>query len=126
MNPLRQQWRWLRGALRRTPSDEDFARELRFHLDQAESELRGQGYSRRDARRVARVRSGGFFAALEALRAERGLARTMDLWDDVRYGARRLATERWITVAAVTVLTLGIGANTTVFTLVNAMLISGW
>ncbi|MYD95031.1 MAG: FtsX-like permease family protein, partial [Chloroflexi bacterium] len=125
MNPLCHQWRRLRGALRRTPSDEDFARELRFHLDQAEAELRGQGYSRRDARRAARVRSGGFFAALEALRAERGLARTMDLWDDVRHGARRLAKERWFTVAAVTVLALGIGANTTVFTLVNAMVIRG-
>ena len=74
---------------------------------------------------MARARSGGFFAALEALRAERGLGRTMDLWDDVRYGARRLANDRWFTVAAVTALALGIGANTTVFTLVNAMLIRG-
>ena len=49
----------------------------------------------------------------------------MDLWDDVRYGARRLAKERWFTVAAVTVLAFGIGANTTVFTLVNAMVIRG-
>ena len=125
MNSLRRQWHRLRGALRRTPSDGDLARELRFHLEQAEAELRGRGYSRRDARRLARARSGGFFAALEALRAERGLGRTMDLWDDVRYGARRLANDRWFTVAAVTALALGIGANTTVFTLVNAMLIRG-
>ena len=42
MNPLRQQWRRLRGALRRTPSDEDFASELRFHLDQARRNFAGE------------------------------------------------------------------------------------
>lgn len=109
--------------MRRTPSDEDFARELRFHLDQAEAELRGRGYSRADAQRVARTRSGGFFEALEALRSQRGLGRTMDLWDDVRYAVRRLVKAKRFTVAASTALALGIGANTTVFTVVNAILI---
>ena len=116
---LRRLW----SAVRRTPSDEDFARELRFHLDQAEAELRGRGYSRADARRVVRTRSGGFFQALEALRTQRGLGRTMDLWDDVRYAVRRLMKARRFTVAASTALALGIGANTMVFTMVNAILI---
>ena len=109
--------------MRRTPSDEDFARELRFHLDQAEAELRRRGYSRADAQRVVRTRSGGFFQALEALRAQRGLGRTMDLWDDVRYAVRRLVMARRFTMAASTALALGIGANTMVFTMVNAILI---
>ena len=116
---LRRLW----SAVRRTPSDEDFARELRFHLEQAEAELRGRGYSRADARRVVRTRSGGFFRALEALRAQRGLGRTMDLWDDVRYAVRRLVKARRFTMAASTALALGIGANTMVFTVVNAILI---
>ena len=116
---LRRLW----SAVRRTPSDEDFARELRFHLDQAEAELRGRGYSRADAQRVVRTRSGGFFQALEALRAQRGLGRTMDLWDDVRYAVRRLVMARRFTMAASTALALGIGANTMVFTMVNAILI---
>ena len=116
---LRRLW----SAVRRTPSDEDFARELRFHLDQAEAEFRGRGYSRAEAQQVARTRSGGFFEALEALRFQRGLGRTMDLWDDVRYAVRRLVKAKRFTMAASTALALGIGANTTVFTLVNAILI---
>ncbi|MCH8811244.1 MAG: ABC transporter permease [Gemmatimonadetes bacterium] len=46
----------------------------------------------------------------------------MDLWQDVRFGARLLVKARWFTLAAGTALALGIGANTTVFTLVNAVL----
>jgi predicted permease len=49
----------------------------------------------------------------------------MDLWQDVRYAVRRLIASRWVTLAAVTALGLGIGANATVFTLVNAVLIRG-
>ena len=123
MTFLRRHLRRLWSAVRRTPSDEDFARELRFHLDQAEAELRGRGYSPADAQRVARTRSGGFFEALEALRSQRGLGRTMDLWDDVRYAVRRLVKAKRFTLAASTALALGIGANVTVFTIVNAILI---
>ena len=46
----------------------------------------------------------------------------MDLWQDIRFGARLLVKARWFTLAAGTALALGIGANTTVFTLVNAVL----
>jgi predicted permease len=49
----------------------------------------------------------------------------MDLWRDVRYAARRLVEDRWFTLAAVAALSLGIGANTTVFTFVNAVLVRG-
>ncbi|MEX2049419.1 MAG: ABC transporter permease [Gemmatimonadota bacterium] len=49
----------------------------------------------------------------------------MDLWHDVRYSVRRLVEARWFTLAAVTALSLGIGANTTVFTFVNAVLLRG-
>jgi putative ABC transport system permease protein len=49
----------------------------------------------------------------------------MDLWRDVRYAARRLIEDRWFTLAAVAALSLGIGANTTVFTFVNAVLVRG-
>ena len=49
----------------------------------------------------------------------------MDLWQDVKFGARLLVKARWFTLAAGTALALGIGANTTVFTLVNAVLFRG-
>jgi putative ABC transport system permease protein len=47
------------------------------------------------------------------------------LWRDIRYSVRRLISARWFTVAAVITLGLGIGANTSVFTFVNAVLIRG-
>ena len=49
----------------------------------------------------------------------------MDLWQDIKFGARLLVKARWFTLAAGTALALGIGANTTVFTLVNAVLFRG-
>ena len=49
----------------------------------------------------------------------------MELWKDLRFGARLLVKARWFTLAAGTALALGIGANTTVFTLVNAVLFRG-
>lgn len=49
----------------------------------------------------------------------------MDLWHDVRYAVRRLVEARWFTLAAVAALSLGIGANATVFTFVNAVLLRG-
>ena len=49
----------------------------------------------------------------------------MDLWQDIKFGVRLLAKARWFTLAAGTALALGIGTNTTVFTLVNAVLFRG-
>lgn len=48
-----------------------------------------------------------------------------DIWQDVRFAARVLVKRRWYTLAAITALALGIGANTAVFTLVNVVLLQG-
>jgi hypothetical protein len=48
-----------------------------------------------------------------------------DVWHDLRYAVRMLVKRRWYTVAAMTALALGIGANTAVFTLVNVVLLQG-
>ncbi len=49
----------------------------------------------------------------------------MNLWQDVRFAVRLLVKDKWFTLAAAGALALGIGANATVFTLVNAVLIRG-
>src|SRR6187455_577484 len=49
----------------------------------------------------------------------------MALLQDLRYGVRMLVKDKWFTLVAATALGLGIGVNTTVFSLVNAVLIRG-
>ncbi len=49
----------------------------------------------------------------------------MSVWQDVRFAVRLLLKERWFTVVAALALALGIGVNTTVFTIVNAILLRG-
>jgi len=48
-----------------------------------------------------------------------------DIWHDLRYAVRVLIKRRWYTLAAMTALALGIGANTAVFTLVNVVMLQG-
>ena len=49
----------------------------------------------------------------------------MSLWQDLRFAVRMLVKDRWFTLAAASALALGIGANATVFTLVNAVILRG-
>ncbi len=122
MAVLREFWRRFRGVLRRDPADQDLERELRFHLELAEEELRGQGHSRAEAARMARVRLGGVPQALEALRDQRGLPWLDDLRTDVRIGARGLARRPGFTAAAALTLAIGIGATAAVAAVANSLL----
>ena len=122
MTVLRECLRRLWGALRRNPTDHDLERELRFHLEQAEAKLRGQGHSPAEAARMARVRLGSFPQAMEALRDQRGLPWLDDLWTDVRIGVRGLARRPGFTATATLTLSIGIGATAAVATVTNALL----
>ncbi len=119
MRVLREWLHRLWGALRRNATDRQLEGELRFHLEMAEEELRGKGYSRSEAARLARVRLGG---VPQAMRDQRGWPWLDDLRVDLRIGVRGLARRPGFTATAVLTLSIGIGATAAVATVMNGLL----
>jgi putative ABC transport system permease protein len=96
--------------------------EVQAHLELLTDEYVGQGMSREEARLAARRAFGGVDRIKTIYRDQRGLPAVDSLMQDVRYAVRLLLKDRRFTLAAVAALALGIGANTTAFTFVNAAL----
>ncbi len=112
----------LRGMVRRASVERELDRELQFHVDQQIAEHIASGMSPEEAARAARRDFGSGALAADQVRDARGLPLLDSLARDTRYAARRLARDRRFTIGAALVLALGIGANTAVFSVVNAAL----
>ncbi len=123
---LRALWMRLRGMLRTGRDDGEFAEELESHVAfHIEDGIRA-GLSPEEARRQALIRLGGTEQTRQAYRERRGLPWLESLGQDARFGVRMLRKNPGFTAVAVLTLSLGIGANSAVFTVAEAALLRSW
>ena len=113
----------LRSLVRRDDVEAELDHEMQFHLERQVEKYVALGVPIDEARRQARLAFGSIDTAKESHRDGRGTRWLEDAMSDVRYAVRRLRHTPGFAAAAIITLALGIGANSAIFSAVNAVML---
>jgi predicted permease len=113
----------LRALLRRSQAERELDEELRYHIERQTEQNVRLGMNPEEALSTALKNFGGVEQAKERSRDARGVRWLEDLWQDLRYGLRMMLNRPGFTLIAISMLAIGIAANTTIFSIADALIL---